>query len=274
MLYFLNSIGIDTIRFLVPAKTLHKFLNSLNLVLENDSKNFIINEYFETKEVKQSRDYEVKFVKIGNTQNLSSYILVKHNLESVSISKSRKKSKSHYSEVVFAGLRQPTKEIRIGTYAVLSKFIKRFKISNMDICFDGLSDTDINTSNYYKLVNEFKEYINSFNDTHIEKTTFYINRPSSKIVDADRFLKITCYDKYKKERRHKELDDELKNWKRLEVKLNVEFKFKGFNLEDYIHDIEITAKRYFSASSFSYEYLSLQCKLLTDMRTHKGSVDL
>jgi hypothetical protein len=244
------------------------------LVIQNDTKNFIINNYFEIKEIKQNRDYEVRFVEIGNTKNLSGYILIKHNLESVSISKSRKKSKSHYSEVIFAGLRQPTKEISLSTYTILSNFIKRFKISDMDICFDGFSEIDISKRNFYKLSNEFQKYINSFKDAHIEKSTFYINQPSSVLSDADRFKKVVVYDKYLKENRYKKLDDELQRWKRLEVTIKVSFKFKGFNLDEYIQDIEITAKKFFNASSFSYEYLNLQNKLLTDKRTHKGLISL
>lgn len=249
-------------------------MNDYSLELKNDTRNFIINKYFEDKEIKQNRDYDVLFVEIGNTQNLSGYILVKQNFTSVSTSKMRKKSKSHYSEVIFAGLRQPTKEISISTYTTLSFFIKRFKISNMDICYDGLSEVEINKSNLYKLTDIFKEYINSFKDIEIEKTSFYINNPSSRLIDTDKFLKMLVYDKYQKESRYKKLDDELKDWKRLEVTLNIQFKLKGFNLDDYLEDIKTIATRYFKTSSFSYEYLDLQTKLLTDRRTQKGLISL
>ena len=137
-------MGIDTIRFLIPSKTLHKFLINNDLVIKDCSRNFIINKYFEEKEIKQNRDYEVKFVEVGNIKNLSGYILIKQNLESVSISKSRKKKKNFYSEVIFAGLRQPTKHISLSTYEILNLFIKRFKVSDLDICFDGLSELEIN----------------------------------------------------------------------------------------------------------------------------------
>ena len=274
MLYFLNSIGIDTIRFLISTKILYKFLNGNDLVMEDYTKNAIIDNYFQTKEVKQNRDYEVKIIKIGKTQNLSSYILIKQNLESVTISKRRKKSKSYYSEIIFAGLRQPTKNINLVTYEILSLFIKRFKVSNLDICFDGLNEIDINKSNFYKLADVFEKYINSFDDVRIEQTSFYINEVSSRLEDTDKFIKMLAYDKYAKESRYKKLDDELKNWKRLEVTLKVEFKFKGFNLKDYIKDVEVTAKKYFNTLSFSYDYLNLQSKLLTDRRTHKRVISL
>jgi hypothetical protein len=88
-----------------------------DLVIKDSCRNFIINKYFE-KEIKQNRDYEVKFIEIGNLKNLSGYCLIKTNLESVSISKSRKKKKNFYSEVIFAGLRQPTKENVLKTISI------------------------------------------------------------------------------------------------------------------------------------------------------------
>lgn len=238
--------------------------------MRNSCKNYIINEYFERKEITQNSDNDVKFIEIGNTKNLSGYILIKQNYESVTISKRRKKIKSYYCQVVFAGLRQPTKDISIGTYKVLSEFIKRFKVEDMDICFDGLSKLDINKDTLMMYQYLFKDYINSFSDTHMEKTSFYINTPMSPTDDADRFKKILVYDKYQKESRYKNLEKELRNWKRLEVTLNVKFKFKGFNLDDYIEDIKRTAVKYFDTTNFSYEYLDLQKKLLIDKRTHKG----
>ena len=115
----------------------------------------------------------------------------------------------------------------------------------------------------------FKDYINSFSDTHREQTSFYINTPSSPTADAERFKKILVYNKYLKESRYKKLDDELKNWKRLEITVNIKSKFKDFSFNDCIHDILKMALKYFDVSSFSYEYLNLQGKLLTDKRTHK-----
>lgn len=240
------------------------------LVIQNSSKNYIINQYFEEKEIKQNRDYKVKFVEIGNTKNLSSYCLIKTNLKSISISKSRKKSKNHYCEVVFTGLRQPTKNISKSTYEILSLFIKRFNVNDLDICFDGLSELDINESTLMMYIYLFKDYINSFSEMNREQTSFYINTLLSPTADADRFKKILVYDKYLKESRYKILDEELKNWKRLEVTVNIQSKFKDFSLDDYLHDIQKIALKYFDVSSFSYEYLNLQGKLLLDRRTHKN----
>ena len=48
------------------------------------------------------------------------------------------------------------------------------------------------------------------------------------------------------------------------------FKFKDFILDDYLEDMQNIAKKYFNVLSFSYEYIELQNKLLTDKRTHRG----
>lgn len=237
--------------------------------MKNSCKNYIINQYFEKKEILTKSDYDVKFIEIGNPNNLSGYLLIKQNFESTEVSKKRKKRKSFYTQIVFAGLRQPTKEISISTYSILSEFIKRFKVDDLDICFDGLSELDINENTLMMYRYLFKDYISSFNDTHREQTSFYINEPSSPLHDTERFKKILVYDKYMKEKRYKDLSKEFRNWKRLEVTLNVQFKFNGFILDDYLEDIKRTASKYFNTSTFSYEYLNLQSGLLIDKRTHK-----
>ena len=238
----------------------------------DECENYIINHYIDKKEIINNRYYYIKFIKISNVSNASAYILIKQNYESVGISKNRKKKYSHYCETVFTGLRQPTKKISIDTYRVLSLFITRFKINDIDICFDGKNETPINRSNINHFYYLFNEYINSFSDTNLYHSSFYINAPASVEADVDVFKKLLVYDKYIKESRYKNLDDNLINWKRLEVTINVKFKFKGFNLDDYLLDIETMAKKYFNSSSFSYEYLHLQKRLLIDKRTHKGKI--
>lgn len=242
-----------------------------NLEIVDECENYIINNFIDRNEVKRNNDYGIKFIKISNVKNVSAYVLIKTNYESVGTSKSRKKRKDYYCEVVFTGLRQPTKQISIDTYKVLCLFINRFEINDMDICFDGENEIKINEENINRFYYLFQEYINSFSDSNIYKTSFYINAPAPVEDDTDQFKKLLVYDKYIKESRYKKLDDSLKDWKRLEVTINVKFKFKGFNLDDYLTDIQRLAKRFFNSSNFSYEYLNLQKKLLTDRRTHKSN---
>lgn len=241
----------------------------MNLEVKDYSKNYLINQYFETKEVKLQQDVEVKFVEIGNTQNLSGYMLLKINRESINLSKHKKKAKTHYVEVIFAGLRQPTKSIDIGTYSILSEFIKRFKISTIDICFDGMSQKQIDKKLYY--VSAFSGYIGKETEQKLVNTTFYINKPSAPSADADYFLKMMLYDKYIKESRYRLLDPSLKDWKRLEFRVSVKEKLKDIlTLEDYAHDVINVAKEYFKVHSIDNSYFIQQVALLTDKRTHRG----
>jgi len=244
-------------------------LNKLNLDVKDYSRNFLINQYFEEKEFKSKNDYRINFVEIGNTKNLSGYILLKTNLKSMKLSKQRKKSTTYYVEVIFAGLRQPTKDISIKTYDVLSHFIKRAKVSTIDICCDGSNNRSIDKKLYYSSV--FDEYIGEKTKVKLIGTTFYINSPSSPSADADYFLKIMVYDKYIKESRYKSIDTSLQNWKRLEFRVSINEKLKdNSTLEDYAHDVVAIAKEYFSVTSIDSSYFIQQITLLTDRRTHRG----
>ena len=244
-------------------------MNKLNLEVNNYSKNFLINKYFEEKEVKLKNDYKVSFVEIGNTKNLSGYILLKTNIESIKLSKQQKKSKSYYVEVIFAGLRQPTKDIDMRTYEVLNHFIKRAKVSTIDICCDGSNSKSVDKKLYYSSV--FSEYIGQKTKVKLVGTTFYINNPSAPSDDTDYFLKMMLYDKYLKESRHKSLDSAFKDWKRLEFRVSVNEKLKDSStLEDYVHDVLNIAKEYFSVSFIDRSYFMQQVGLLTDKRTHRG----
>jgi len=255
----------------MTSSSLKKLLDKLNLNVKDYSRNFLINQYFEEKEFKSKNDYSVSFVEIGNTKNLSGYILLKTNTLSVSLSRQRKKSKSHYVEVIFAGLRQPTKDIDIKTYDVLNHFIKRAKVSTIDICCDGLNRKSIDKKLHYSSV--FDGYIGQKTKAKLVGTTFYINNPSAPSADADYFLKIMLYDKYIKESRHKLIDTSLKDWKRLEFRVSVNEKLKdSLTLEDYVHDVVNIAKEYFKVSSIDSSYFIQQIALMTDKRTHRGKI--
>ncbi len=237
--------------------------------MKDYSKNYIINKYFYEKEIKQNRDSKVWFVEIGNTNNLSGYIIIKSNEDSISVSKKVKQSKTHYVEVIFAGLRQPTKKIHMSTYNVLIEFIKRFKVSYADICFDGENKNAIDRTMYHSYV--FRDYMGSSSKEKLEGTTFYINNPSAPNADADYFIKVMVYDKYIKESRHKVLDDILRHWKRIEFRISINAKLQDTNgLENYLNDMASVAKTYFGASSIDDEYYNLQVIWLTDKRTQRG----
>lgn len=241
----------------------------MGLEVKSYSKNYIINQYFHEKEIKQNRDRNVWFIEIGNTNNLSGYIIIKSNENSISDSKKVKQSKIHYVEVIFAGLTQPTKNIHMSTYSVLIAFIKRFKVSYADVCFDGKNENAIDSKMYYSHV--FRDYVGSSSKEKLVGTTFYINNPSAPNADADYFIKVIVYDKYIKETRYKELDDTLMHWKRIEFRISINAKLKDTNsLENYLDDMASVAKRYFGSLSINDTYYNQQLAWLSDKRTQRG----
>jgi len=245
-------------------------LNELELEIKNYSKNYIINQYFYEKEIKQNRDSKIWFVEIGNTNNLSGYIIIKSNGDSISASKKVKQSKIHYVEVVFAGLRQPTKKIHMSTYNVLTDFIKRFKVSYVDVCFDGENKNSIDSKMYYSHV--FRDYLGSSSEEKLVGTTFYINNPSAPNTDADYFIKVMVYDKYIKECRNRshntKLSTELQYWKRIEFRVRLDMKLKETDaLTDYLYSMLPRAKDYFQTNKIEDNYFKQQVKWLTDKRT-------
>jgi hypothetical protein len=263
-------LGIDTIDFIIPSKTLYKFLDDMNLKVRKYSKSYFINQKINYDEVKHKKDKKVQFVEIGNSKNLSGYILLKNDNETINLSRKHKKANTHFIKVVFAGLRQPTKNIYIGTYTTLSSFIKRFDVNTIDVCFDGYSNIDINKHNEDKLNWYFKDYIAFKSDTKIIETSFYINKPLVIEDDTDHFKKVIVYDKYKKESRYKTLEKNYQGWKRVEARIPINARFKDILLDDYLIDVLNLSNRYFDINNFSLDYVEMQHKLLTDKRTHKG----
>jgi len=241
----------------------------LGLKVKDYSKNYIINQYFEQKEIKCKDDDQVRFVEVGNTNNLSGYILIKNNEDSIFASKKAKRSNIYYVEIVFAGLRQPTKEIYMSTYNVLIEFVKRFKVSYVDVCFDGENKNAINNKMYYGHV--FTGYIGRYSKVNLVDTTFYINNPFAPNENADYFRKMIVYDKYIKESRYKSLGDALKHWKRMEFRVSIDAKLKDTNgLEEYLMDMINVAKKYFEVRGISDVYFKQQVLWLTDKRTQRG----
>jgi hypothetical protein len=251
---------------------MYKFLDDMNLKVRKYSKSYFINQKINCDEVKNKKDKKVQFVEIGNIKNLSGYILLKNDDETINLSRKQKKANTHFIKVVFAGLRQPTKNIHISTYTTLSSFIKRFDVHTLDVCFDGYSNIDINKHNEDEINWYFRDYIAYKSDTRIVETSFYINKPLVLEKDTDHFKKVIVYDKYKKESRYKTLENSYQGWKRIETRIPINAKFKDILLDDYLIDVLNLSDRYFDIDSFSLDYVEMQHKLLIDKRTHKGYI--
>ncbi|RLA80124.1 MAG: hypothetical protein DRG78_11555 [Epsilonproteobacteria bacterium] len=255
---------------MIPSKTLRKYLDDNGLIMENYIINVMLNRFIKDIKLKQNKDEDVQVVAIGNIKIISGWILIKQNAESIEISKGHKKAKDYKCEVIFTGLRQPTKDISIDTYKVLNGFINRFKIYNLDLCYDGLSNLEISYKDKNRLNFLFKDYIFSHIDTKIVVSSFYINKPISPIVDADHFKRVLIYDKYKKETRYinHNILDSLKDWKRVEPTISINAKLKDIVFDDYILDLLRLANNLFDIKNVNYDYLKLQLNLFKDKRTH------
>lgn len=100
---FINTLGIDTIRFIISCDTLYKWLDKNGLKVEDKISNTVINSFYQ-KELKSKMDFQIKAIKISSVNNLSGYAIIKLNDTTINLSKSNKKRKTWFAEVVFAGL--------------------------------------------------------------------------------------------------------------------------------------------------------------------------
>jgi len=259
------SLGIDTVRFFVTATSLENFLKSNRLKTQSVIKKEAINQYIDY--FYKNEDIHVDIVKIGNIKNISGYILIKQNLNSQNVSKNSKRQKNYKYEVIFAGLKQPTKNIHIGTYEVLNLFVNRFKVSNIDMSFDGINHTEI-----IHIRNYFDNYISTNTKIKVYKNSLYINNPYGLTDDADFFKRILVYDKYRKEFTNKPHlnNEQLKGWKRLEVTIDIDKKLKDIEISDYVYDVKKMAKNIFSFGKDDEveDYINVQLNLMTDRRKH------
>lgn len=275
-----NQEGIDTIKLTANYKTLVNIIHRGALSIQSDISNLPITPYLKTIEKQLSRDdkkrykteqYQpiIEYVKISKGTGLSTYMIIVRNIpELFDYATDNKKSKSHYCQVIFTGLHQPTKQISSESMKFISKIVRRkmFKLHSVDIAIDYLKEEDIN----YKKKEQFKKQLHThYHDSHIIKgSSFYLNNINDKLLD-----RILIYDKYKKMKNYhgSPLDISLEHWKRLEVTVKPSRKtnFSDFiNSGDFIEcmdTIDEVAKS-LKVSGFKSEYLSYQLNSLIDNR--------
>lgn len=264
---FFNTLGIDSVRFIVQQETLLKFLTKRGYMIETIVDDPWIVQYFKHKYGDISR---LKFVRINNGRSINSLIILHHTDSCVQLEKKRKKCKGYYVEVVFAGLRQPFKDIDISTYDILAQFVKRFDVSSIDICLDGESNVQVKQSNRYVLLRMFEPWIQRYTDTNICYTTFYVNAPVETEDQTYPYSKIVFYDKFLKEVKHKYIEERYEKWKRLEVTVPLSGKLSEYMLEDLTRDIKEMAKHCFGDKAISDEFFHKQVGLLLDRRKTKS----
>ena len=260
---------------MVVSKTLDTFLSKNGLRAPEDINTNISWVHKMMNGVKQDSDESIRLVPIGDQRHISGYIIIRHNTKSIELSAKGKRSKEYKCEVIFTGLRQPTKKVNIDAYRVLYLFVKRFKVSTIDLCVDALLDMDICDNNKYMLRMMFEEYVKYGNDITLYKTSLYVNKPNSPKVDAEHFARILLYDKYAKELSmvNNSLDGKLRKWKRLEVTININAKLKEISLDDYIYDISNMASKCFGIYNWDSKYAQKQLLAMQYKRYQAKDVD-
>lgn len=264
---FFNTLGIDSIRFIVQQEILLKFLTKRGYQIETILGDPWIVQYFEHKYGDMSR---LKFVKINKGRSINSLIILRHTDTCEQREKKNKKRGGYYVEVVFAGLRQPFRDIDISTYDVLAQFVKRFEVFNIDVCVDGENKTQIDRLNKHVLRRMFEPWIKRYTDTNIHYSTFYVNAPVETENQTYQYSKIVFYDKFLKEAKYKHIEEKYEKWKRLEVTVPLHGKLGIYMLEDLTRDIAEMAKHCFGDVAISDEFFHKQVGLLLDRRRIKS----
>jgi len=275
-----NQEGIDTITLTANYQTVINIIHRKTLSVQHDVSNLPITPYLKTIEKQLSRDDKkrykkeqhqpiIEYVKISKGTGLSTYmIIVKNTPYLFDYAINNKKSKSHYCQVIFTGLHQPTKKISSESIKFISKIVRRkmFKLHSVDIAIDYLEKGHINYKKKEQLKKQLELY---YHDSHIIKgSSFYLNDTNYKFLD-----RVLIYDKYNKQKKHQKqnLDNSLEKWKRLEVTIKptdktnfLDFVNSGDFIEcrDTIKDISKRVK----VSGLDSSYLNYQINSLIDNR--------
>ncbi|PAF46567.1 hypothetical protein BKH46_07380 [Helicobacter sp. 12S02634-8] len=175
----------------------------------------------------QKHKLDIKYINLKRgVKSLSNTILIIKNSKNChEYSKNNKKSYEYYSEVVFAGLHQPSKDIEPLTLKILKKFLKRYKVHSLDLAVDFDWDKSVNNANRPLFETATRNYQQEEIKPNIrnEGSSLYLNNPDP----STGLLRILLYDKYKKQTLyHKEqIKPELKDWKRLEITIKTKARF-------------------------------------------------
>ncbi len=240
-----NNMGIDSVRLVVRYESILKIADKLDLIAvhswENTPANKVIKD-IEKKAIhdsKQSKNGKyVPLVKVFRLRkggkNLSDYMIVLLNVdETLKEAKRHKKAKNYFCLMTFAGLHQPTKDIRIESMRTIKRIMKRkaMKLNSVDVAVDTLDDKKVNSKTKEDFKNRMGEVakngVISYQGTH------YVNEPH----DKGNVSKIAYYDKAQKQEVHhnQKLNKNLKKWKRIEITISPK---KRMCFADYVKSEE------------------------------------
>ncbi len=274
------SVGMDSIRFILPKSIALKFLTKIELIskLRITTRNKQVQHYckekFKNKDSKNEKyPFKIRYINLKRgVKSLSNTILfIENSKELHTLARKNKKKLNFYVEIVFAGLHQPSKDIEDCVFKVLSKFVKRFKASSFDLALDFDSSKEIT----YKLKEWFGNASKKWSGGEIISIgkSLYAN----KIIDSSKYFnlnRILLYDKYHKQKYyHKErIPDKFINWKRLELTFSLHSKFlnqvENESINEAIEVLNDIARSIGATALFggNIEILSKQVQMLLDLR--------
>jgi hypothetical protein len=271
----INEKGVDSMSYIIREVASLKWLKSLGYEALEDYQNTAVSQYVDkrlayektTQKGYTQTGYEpiATVLKLISERGLSSYIILYKNInETIKEATKQRKSKDTFALLEIHGLDQPSKNITVNTMKMLSKIIKRkaFKLHSYDLAQDILKHGKVNQ----KTKESFKKIF--FSDKCInEKNTVYINKTNIPNIGA-----IKYYDKYIKESQNQEIDEDLKEWKRLEVTVVIprdkrKCAFDYFHSVDFQEDLakvnEVSKKLNIETEN---NYLNYQLNTLCDTR--------
>lgn len=275
------SSGIDSIRFVIPARTLAVFLRKKKLYdkIKLPSSNYTIRDFIEQKyhnykSIDKKYPFDFRYINIfdGNKSLSNSIILLQNTKELHLIAAKNKKKKNYYIQVVFAGLFQPSKDIKKEVYKILKLFLKRFKIYSLDLSADFKDEKNIKDfKNAFELAIKDNSKIKQYKDSLYANNDGSLNEGLYKVILYDKFNKQSNFHKEK-------IHPDYKHWKRLEISIILKKKFWNFiddevvgikySLNDSIDILTSIARSLGLAnlSGLNLAMLSSQIKLLNDLR--------
>ena len=282
-----HNQGIDTTRQVAYYGTLKSMIEKIDLKATNVKRGSpvsgtvkrILKQVEEDDKIRYKADEfkpMVEVVKLAKGREVSNYmIIIRNTPELFDIASYHKKAKDTFCMIIFTGLHQPSKKINSQAIKVMSKFLKKrtFKLCSIDIVIDTNDSELIN----YGRKEPFREGLMPYSKDGVilppkGATSLYINKIEHSSID-----RILYYDKYQKQAKHHKqgVDDDLKEWKRLEVTLSfdvLESHNKGFinyieglNFIDDLYEIDDVATKA-GIKSYENDYLVYQLNSLLDNR--------
>ncbi|CAA6805351.1 MAG: Unknown protein [uncultured Sulfurovum sp.] len=282
-----NQIGVDTVQLIANYTTVIKMVERMGLSVTVPSKNSPVSRTI--TDIENIKDHHQRYkhdefkavtevVKLTKGKSVSNYIIITKNIPLLfDHATHHKKAKDSFCLLTFTGLHQPNSKNNSDAMKIVSKFFKRktFKRVSIDIAIDTQEDKEPIA---YKRKEPFRANLMPYSKHGViippnGATSLYINR----VEGLKPISKVLYYDKYLKEKNYlkREVNHELKNWKRLEVTLTFDAtdrNNKGFTqyMEsmDFMDDVASIDEvaRLAKVKTYDTDYLIYQINSLLDNR--------